>query len=149
MVAATPGLSFFSFFRFLSFAHHADSEYSFVGSTVRSFGAMVCGQSPTHTHTHTQNCTLYWRKELDRAKQSRVRALEISYLRGPCGVTRWEGESNESVSERCSMGACANGVKCGVVEWVKRNTLRWFGYIERMKSEELMKKNVCERNRGS
>ncbi len=29
---------------------------------------------------------------------------------------------------------------CGVVEWVKRNTLRWFGYIERMGSEELVKK---------
>ena len=37
-------------------------------------------------------------------------------------MTRWEGES---VWERCGMGPCANGVKCGVVEWVKRNTLRW------------------------
>ncbi len=32
-----------------------------------------------------------------------------------------------------------NGVSCGVVEWVKRNTLRWFGHIERMGSEEFMK----------
>ncbi len=31
-------------------------------------------------------------------------------------------------------------MKCGVVEWVKRNTLRWFGHIERMNSEEFVKK---------
>ena len=43
--------------------------------------------------------------------------MEMSYLKGACAVTRWEGESNE----RCSMGPCANGVEwCGVVEWVKR-----------------------------
>ncbi len=61
------------------------------------------------------------------AQESRVRAVEMSYLRGACGVTKSEGSSNESVYERCGMGTCANGVKCGVVEWVKRNTLRWFG----------------------
>ncbi len=55
-------------------------------------------------------------------------------------MTRWEGESNESVYERCDMGACESGVKCGVVEWVKRNTLRWFGHTERMNSEEFVKK---------
>ena len=31
-------------------------------------------------------------------------------------------------------------MKCGVVKWVKRNTLRWFGHIERMKSDEFVKK---------
>ena len=30
--------------------------------------------------------------------------VEISYLRGACSVTGWEGESNESVYERCGMG---------------------------------------------
>ncbi len=29
---------------------------------------------------------------------------------------------------------------CGVVEWVKRSTLRWFGHIEKMGSEEFVKK---------
>ncbi len=29
---------------------------------------------------------------------------------------------------------------CGVVEWVKRSTLRWFGHIERMGNEEFVKK---------
>ncbi len=47
---------------------------------------------------------------------------------------------NESTYKRYAMGLCASGVKCGVVEWVKRNTLRLFCHIERMKSEEFVKK---------
>ncbi len=51
--------------------------------------------------------------------------MEMSYLRGACGVTRWEGESNESVYERCGMGTCASEVwrggigkkKCIEVVW--------------------------------
>ncbi len=31
-------------------------------------------------------------------------------------------------------------VNCGVVEWVKRSPLSWFGHIERMGSEEFVKK---------
>ena len=37
-----------------------------------------------------------------------------------CHVTRGENESNVSVYERCGIGPCANKVKCGVVEWVKK-----------------------------
>ncbi len=50
--------------------------------------------------------------------------MEMSYLRGACEVTRWDGESNESVYKRCGMGSRAKGVKCGVMEWVKINTMR-------------------------
>ncbi len=56
----------------------------------------------------------------NRTQQSRVCAVEMNCLRGPCGVTRWDGENNE----RCGMGSRANKVNCGVMEWVKRNTLR-------------------------
>ncbi len=35
----------------------------------------------------------------------------------------------------------ANGAKCGVVEWVKRNALKWFGHVKSMSSEEFVK--VC------
>ena len=31
--------------------------------------------------------------------QSRVHAVEMSYLRGACGMTGWDGESNESMYE--------------------------------------------------
>ncbi len=75
--------------------------------------------------------------------------MEMSYLRGPCGVTGWDDESNENMYERCGMGSQANGVKCGEVEWVKRNTLRWFGYIERMGSEEFVKKAYVSDSVGS
>ena len=63
-------------------------------------------------------------------------AVEIMYLSGACCVRKWEGESNE----RCAMRTRANGVKCGLVEQVKRNMLWWFGHMERKKSEEI----VCE-----
>ncbi len=53
-----------------------------------------------------------------------MHAVEINYLRGTRGVTRQDGEGNESMHERCGMGSPVNGVNCGVVEWVKRNTLR-------------------------
>ncbi len=42
--------------------------------------------------------------------------------------------------ERCGMESRANGVNCGVVEWVKGNMLRWFGQIERMGSQRFVKK---------
>ncbi len=32
-----------------------------------------------------------------------------------------------------------SGVGCGVVEWVKRSTLRWFGHIAEMENEEFVK----------
>ncbi len=56
----------------------------------------------------------------NRGQRLRVRAVEMSYLRGTCGVTRWHAESNESVDDRCGMGSHVNGVNCGVVEWVKK-----------------------------
>ena len=37
------------------------------------------------------------------------------------------------------MGPCANDVKCGIVEWMKRNILRLFGH-EKKNSEEFVKK---------
>ncbi len=42
-----------------------------------------------------------------------------------------------------------SGVGCGVVEWVKRSTLRWFGYIERMENEEFVKKVYLGRVEGT
>ncbi len=51
------------------------------------------------------------------AQQSRVRAVEMSYLRGACGVNRWDGLSKESVYERCGMRGCGCVVGCGMVWW--------------------------------
>ncbi len=77
----------------------------------------------------------------NKAHRSRLCVVEINYLRGACGMTRWDGDSNESVYVSCGVENYANGVNCGVVQWVKRRTmLRWFGHIERMESEEFVKK---------
>ena len=56
-----------------------------------------------------------------RAQKSRVHVVEMSYLRRTCGVKRWEGESKESMYERCGTGRYTDGVHCGLVEWVERN----------------------------
>ncbi len=60
-------------------------------------------------------------------------------------MSGWDGLGNESVYERCGMRGRGSGVEwgvvwCGVVEWVTRRTLRWFGHIERMGNEEFVKK---------
>ncbi len=69
------------------------------------------------------------------AQQLRVHAVQMSYLREACGVSRWDGLSNE----RCGMRGRGSGVGCDVLEWVKRGTLKWFGHIERMENEEFVK----------
>ena len=35
-----------------------------------------------------------------------------------------------------------------MLEWVKRSTLRWFGHIERMKSEEFVKRMYMNKTVG-
>ncbi len=45
---------------------------------------------------------------------------EMSYLRGVCRVSRWDGLSNE----KCGMRGHGSGVSHDVVKWVERNTLR-------------------------
>ena len=74
------------------------------------------------------------------ADESRIRAVEMSYLRGASGVRGTRELSNEEVYERFGMGERAVGVGCGVVESVKRSTLRWFGHVERMESDRLTKR---------
>ena len=80
----------------------------------------------------------------NRAQQSRVHAVEITYLIGACGMTRWEGESNETVYERCGMGTCANRVKCIIVKWLKNNTERLFRHLERKKVKFVKKVYVSK-----
>ncbi len=71
-----------------------------------------------------------------RAQQSRVRAVEMSYLRGACGVNRWDGVINENVYKRCGMRGRGSGVGCSVVEWVNKSTLTWFGHIQSINQRE-------------
>ncbi len=62
--------------------------------------------------------------EWNKCLRSKIQAVEISYLRGGCGVNRVDGENNESVYRRFGMSSKGEGMSCGVVEMVKRSTLR-------------------------
>ncbi len=55
-------------------------------------------------------------------------------------MNRMVGESNESVYRRFGVSSKGEGMSCGVVEMVKRSTLRWFGHLERMDKSELTKR---------
>ncbi len=59
------------------------------------------------------------------AQQSRVRAVEMSYLRGACGVSRWDGLSNERVYERCERAWKWGRVWCGGVGEEKHPEMVW------------------------
>lgn len=69
--------------------------------------------------------------------------VKMSNMRRAYGGSRWNGENNKCIHERCSTGMCAKGVKHGVVEWVKNNTLRWFGHAEGI-NNEWVKKNTLK-----
>ncbi len=76
----------------------------------------------------------------NQAQRSKIQAVEMSYLRGGCGVNRTDGESNENVYRKFGVSSKGEGMSCGVVEMVKRSTLRWFGPMERMDKRELTKR---------
>ncbi len=61
-------------------------------------------------------------------------------MRGGCGVNRMDGESSENVYRKFGMSSRGEGMICGVVEMMKRSTLRWFGHLERMYERELTKR---------
>ncbi len=61
----------------------------------------------------------------------------MSYLRSACGVSRMDGMRNKSVYEHFGMCLVGEGKKCGVVEEVKRQTLKWFGHMERMEESKM------------
>ena len=87
--------------------------------------------------------TLTYGSELwkwNAAEQSKIRAVEMNYLRTAMGITRMDRVSNTEVYEHFGMTERAVGVNCGVVEWVKRSALRWYGHVRRMPEDRLAKK---------
>ncbi len=76
----------------------------------------------------------------NESQRSRVQAVEMSNLRSACGVSRMDGMSNESVYEHFGMCHVGEGKKCGVAEEVTRQTLKWFGYMERMEESKMTRR---------
>ncbi len=69
-----------------------------------------------------------------------MQAGEMSYLRSACGVSRMDGMSNESVYKHFGMCHVGEGKKCGVAEELKRQTLKWFGHLDRMEECKMTKR---------
>ncbi len=82
------------------------------------------------------------------AQQSRIQAVEMSYMRGACGVSRWDGKSNEDTYGKFGMSEAAVGMDCGVVKWVKRRTLWWYGHVMRMNEYDITKRVYENRIEG-
>ncbi len=79
---------------------------------------------------------------------NRLQAVEMSYMQGACGVSRWDGESNEGMYGRFGMSEKAVGMDCRVVEWVKRTTLIWYGHVMRMNECDFTKRVYENRVEG-
>ena len=88
--------------------------------------------------TVTYGSELWGMKEEERKK---LNVFEMRCLRSMCGVSRWDRIRNEVVRER-------TGVRKELADRVDENVLRWFGHVERMDDERLLKKVVNARVDG-
>ena len=87
--------------------------------------------------TLTYGSETWTASEEDLAK---VRAVEMSYLRMASGVNLLDGLSNSEVYASFGMEEQAVGIDCGVAEWIKRSTLRWYGHVQRMDEDRMLRK---------
>ena len=79
------------------------------------------------TLMYASECWMWMRKH-----ERRVTAVEMRYLRGVCGYTRRDRVRNTLVYDECE-------IEKNVVKRVGVSQLRWFGHVERMSNERLVK----------
>jgi len=80
------------------------------------------------TLLYGSECMLWKEKE-----RSRIRAVQMDNLRGVLGVKRRDRMRNERIRDIC-------GVKKGVDELIDESVLRWYGHVERMGDERIVKR---------
>src|SRR5678815_1717427 len=73
--------------------------------------------------------TMVWNKKY----RSKVQCVQMDNLRGVLCVRRIDKMRNEHIRELC-------GVKKGVNERINECMLRWFGHVERMNDNRLVKR---------
>lgn len=66
-----------------------------------------------------------------RQNNARLRAVERSYLRAAVGIPMMDGLRNKEIYMRYNAIEKRERINCRVVQWVKRNTLR-YGYVRRI-----------------
>ena len=67
------------------------------------------------------------------ADKQRLDVLEMRCLRSMCGVTRWDRLRNEEVRRR-------TGVLLELSNRAEQKGLRWFGHVERMDEDRMVKR---------
>ena len=81
---------------------------------------------------------------LNVGERKRIEAVEMNCLRNVCGVRRIDRVSNVEVRRRCGKYRSVN-------QKIDQGLLRWFGHVERMGSERMVKRvyeSEAEGNRG-
>ena len=83
-------------------------------------------------------------RSLSAQEGRKTELFEMMCLRNICGIRRIDRVRNAIIREMC-------GRELNVLERIEKNALKWFGHVERMKGERLVKRvyqaNV-EGNRG-
>ena len=74
-------------------------------------------------------------------ERRKVEAVEMSCLRSICGVRRMDRIANVEIRRRC-------GKTVGVGERMDQGVLRWFGHVERMEGERLVRRVYDSDARG-
>ena len=69
---------------------------------------------------------------LSAQEKRKIEAFEMMCLRKVCGIRRVDRVRNSLIRERCGFGL-------SVLERIERNVLKWFGHVERMGEERLVK----------
>ena len=74
-------------------------------------------------------------------ERKRVEAVEMNCLRSICGVRRIDRIPNAELRRRC-------GKKVSVGERMDQGVMRWFGHVERMGDDRLVKRVYDSEVRG-
>ncbi len=91
---------------------------------------------PTVYGVNTLSVSETW----NEGQMSRIQSVEMTYLWGAFGLNRMDGETNESMHGMLSMSFHSEGMRCGVMELVKHNILRWSGHLKRIPGDEIIKR---------
>ena len=83
-------------------------------------------------------CEVWTLKVRDR---KRIEAVEMNCLRNICGLTRMDRVPNAEIRRMC-------GRKVSVGQRVDQSVLRWYGHVERMGDERLVKRVYESEVRG-
>ena len=70
---------------------------------------------------------------LSTQEKRKIEVFEVMCLRNICGIRRVDRVRNTLIREKC-------GCELSVMERIESNVLKWFGHVERMGEERLVKK---------